>query len=116
MSAANITNKNPWKVVSVADFNLDGHPDLLWEDPSSGFSQIWYLGGTQGSRLGRGQSGSDQPLAHRRTGDFNGDGYLDVLWQDPVTGTVQIWYMGGHRRTEGTTLGSANLTANNGTW
>ncbi|MGD0359298.1 MAG: SBBP repeat-containing protein [Bryobacteraceae bacterium] len=115
MGAANIVNKNPWKVVSIADFNQDGHPDLLWEDPTSGFSQVWYMGGPQGLNI-MGDANLDQtnPWHIVGTGDFNGDGVPDVLWQDPVSGTVQIWYMGGTTAgQQGTQFQTAvNLTAN----
>ncbi len=95
-SALDITTSNPWRVVSVADFNGDGHPDLLWEDPTSGFAQIWYLGGPDGvTLLGVADLTQSNPWHIVGTGDFNGDGVPDVLWQDPVSGTVQIWYMGG---------------------
>ena len=115
LSAANITSKNAWRVVSVADFNHDAHPDLLWEDPASGFSQIWYLGGSNGITL-LGASNLTQKNSWQIVGcgDFNGDGFPDVLWQDPKSGTVQIWYMGGTTPGhEGSVLQSAkNLTAN----
>ena len=115
ISAANITNKNSWKVVSVADFNQDGRPDLLWQDPTSGFSQVWYMGGSKGTTI-QGAANLDEtnPWHIVGTGDFNNDGFPDVLWQDPKTGTVQIWYMGGTTPgQQGTQLQSAvNLTAN----
>ena len=115
MSAANITNANPWKVVSVADFNRDGHPDLLWQDPQSGFAQIWYLGGPGGITLqGAANLDKTNPWHIVGTGDFNGDGFPDVVWQDPVSGMVQIWYMGGTTAGQiGSQLQTAiNLTAN----
>jgi len=96
IGAANITTKNSWKVVSVADFNQDGHPDLLWQDPVSGWAQIWYLGGSEGTTLlGAANLTLKNPWHVVGTGDFNGDGVPDVVWQDPASGTVQIWYMGG---------------------
>jgi uncharacterized repeat protein (TIGR03803 family) len=96
IGAQDIALSNPWKVVSVADFNQDGHPDLLWQDPTSGFAQIWYLGGPQGiTLLGAANLDLTNPWQIVGTGDFNNDGFPDVLWQDPVSGTVQIWYMGG---------------------
>ena len=113
IGAADITASNPWRVVSVADFNGDGHPDLLWQNPTNGFSQIWYLGGPQGiTLLGAADLDQTNPWRIVGTGDFNGDGVPDVLWQDPVSGTVQIWYMGGNTPgAQGTQLISAvNLT------
>jgi hypothetical protein len=113
LGAADITTKNPWKVVSVADFNQDGHPDLLWQDPTNGFSQIWYLGGPQGTTfLGAVNLNQTNPWNIVGTGTFNNDGFPDVLWQDPVSGTVQIWYMGGTTPgAQGSQLQSAvNLT------
>ena len=112
-SAINITTKNPWKVVSVADFNHDGHPDLLWQDPVSGWAQIWYLGGAQGvTLLAAANITTRNPWHVVGAADFNNDGYVDVLWQDPVSGTVQLWYMTGSTPgQEGTQLLSAtNIT------
>jgi hypothetical protein len=97
----------------VADFNKDGHADLLWQDPKSGWAQIRYLGGPQGTTLlGAANLTISNPWRVVGTGDFNGDGFIDVLWQDPVSGTVQLWYMGGSSPgAEGTVLQSAvNLT------
>jgi YVTN family beta-propeller protein len=96
MGAADITTRNPWQVVSVADFNQDGHPDLLGQDPNSGWAQIWYLGGPQGTTLlGAANLTKSNPWRVVGSADFNGDGFPDVLWQDPDGGTVQIWYLGG---------------------
>jgi hypothetical protein len=47
-NAVNLVNANSWKLASIADFNGDGHPDVVWQDPVSGASQVWFLGGTQG--------------------------------------------------------------------
>src|SRR5450755_242741 len=38
-------------VVAAADFNKDGVPDLVWQNPSTGAAQIWYMGGTGGATI-----------------------------------------------------------------
>lgn len=104
LEAASFSGPNPWHIVAAADFNRDGHPDIVWQDQGSGWAQIWYLGGPQGITF---QSAANLTLRNPwrivGSGDFNGDGYPDLLWQDPVKGTVQLWYLTG-------TLGNALLS------
>ena len=110
LQASTLSGPNSWHIVAAADFNRDGHPDLVWQDPKSGWAQIWYLGGAQGTTL---MSAANLTLRNpwyiAGSGDFNGDGQPDMVWQDPVSGTVQIWYLTGAL---GNALKSAvNLTA-----
>jgi hypothetical protein len=108
--AAVLSYGNSWRIMSVADFNRDGIPDVIWQDQTSGWAQIWFMGGPQGTTL---TSAVNLTLRNTwriaGTGDFNGDGVPDVVWQDPATGAVQIWYMGG---TQGNVVQTAvNLTS-----
>lgn len=110
LQASVLSGPNPWLIVAAADFNQDGHPDLVWQDPKSGWAQIWYLGGPLGITV---ESASNLTLRNPwnivGSGDFNGDGQPDLLWQDPVSGTVQIWYLTGALGNQ--LLSAVNLTA-----
>src|SRR5262245_54132244 len=34
-----------YQMVATADFNKDGHTDILWRNPTSGANIIWYMSG-----------------------------------------------------------------------
>jgi hypothetical protein len=34
-----------WRIVGIADFNLDGQTDLLWQHQTSGLIALWYMNG-----------------------------------------------------------------------
>ena len=36
---------SPWQPVSMADFNSDGHPDILFENMTTGQLVVWYMNG-----------------------------------------------------------------------
>jgi hypothetical protein len=40
-----------WTVIGLADFNGDGHPDLIWQNPSTGQVFASYMGGPLGSNF-----------------------------------------------------------------
>jgi hypothetical protein len=86
-----------WTLVGAADLNADGHPDLIWQNNSTGQVAVWYMGGAQGNVY---QSWT--LLSGNMTGwtlvdaaDLNGDGHPDLIWQNNSTGQVAVWYMGG---------------------
>jgi uncharacterized repeat protein (TIGR01451 family) len=86
-----------WTVVAVADFNGDGHPDLVWQNATTGQVTVWYMGGAQGNTfLGWNYlSGTVPGWKVVGAADFNGDGTPDLIWQNDTARQVTVWYMGG---------------------
>jgi hypothetical protein len=94
LSAAAVSGSTPWRIVAGADFNEDGIPDVVWQNPSTGAVQIWLMGGSQGatyqSTAQVTESNSWRVVA---AADFNGNGVADLLFENTSNGALQIWYM-----------------------
>ncbi len=89
--------------VANADFNGDGLPDLIFEQPSTGSLIVWFMNGPQ--RLNQRPLDPDHtpgPTWHVvGSGDFNGDQKADLLLRESTTGALKIWYMNGvHKLSE----------------
>ncbi len=56
-----------WKIVATADFDGDGHPDLLWRSERTGDFGVWFMGGRLGVTL-------------RNTSMFNPTGIGNLTW------------------------------------
>ena len=99
-----------WEPVSVADFNGDGHSDILFQNVDTGQLVIWYMNGEQVIS----SSGIFQTLpANWRvagTADFLGSGHPDILCENNLTGQVLVWYMGGSDGTAVERAGSVFAT------
>jgi hypothetical protein len=105
-----------WQPVSMADFDGDGHPDILWENMSTGQLIVWYMNGTtQMSATGVFATiPSDCRVAG--TGDFNQDGHPDIVLESVKSGSIAIWYMGGSTGTSILSKSGAFMTIPNLSW
>ena len=93
------------------DFNADGFPDILWQDPVSESSQVWFLNGIEAiAPIGSAPVSLVNTWQIVAVADFNGDGFPDVVWQDPNSGNTQVWFLGPPGIT---ILGSATITSGN---
>ncbi|MGA2134112.1 MAG: VCBS repeat-containing protein, partial [Bryobacteraceae bacterium] len=81
-----------------ADFNGDGVPDLVWQSPSTGAAQIWYMGGGNGATflsaasVSTGNSWRITTAAKYPVTISGSASNAYLVWEDPVAGAVQFWY------------------------
>ena len=101
LSAVHITNgglpaipASGWNIVNAIDFNGDGKPDLVFFNPTTHQTFIWYLDGTAyiGETPGP-TAAAGWTLASVE--DFNADGKPDFLWFQPSTRKSFIWFLNG---------------------
>jgi hypothetical protein len=83
-----------WKVVGVADFNIDGKPDLLWRNTGTGDVAAWLMNGL--SRIIHAPLSpmalTDQGWQVGGVADVNGDNRTDIVWHH-TDGSIMIWHM-----------------------
>jgi len=86
-----------WRFAAAADFNSDGHTDLLWQNKASGKIVIWFLNGTTliGTREVTNDAGAPlevrDPWTIVAAADFTKDGQPDLLWRNVSSGEVVVW-------------------------
>jgi len=100
-----------WRLVSSADFNGDGTPDLVWQNDSTRQVLVWYMGGSPATIVSWDWLAPNNLAGWRLVDavDMNHDGRPDLVWQNDTTFQVVVWYMGGS--TGNTYLGSDSLAA-----
>ena len=88
-----------WKVVGVADFNMDSKSDLLWRHLGTGEVAAWLMNGlsvTIHAPLSPSVV-ADQRWQVGAVTDANGDGKPDIVWHH-TDGTIMVWHMNGTSR------------------
>jgi hypothetical protein len=86
------------KIVGLADFNRDGHPDLVVQNLSTREVSIHYLGGPDGATVeGSAHLGGTGLTGWTIAGalDFNGDGRPDLVYTNDRSGQMVVSYFGG---------------------
>jgi hypothetical protein len=87
-----------WTLVTAADFDGNGCPDLVWQNDATRSVGLWYMGGAQcTSQLGLGWPAPDSYPGWTLVGaaDFDGNGCPDLIWQNDASRSVGLWYLGG---------------------
>jgi glucose/arabinose dehydrogenase len=85
-----------WRIRAVADFNHDGHADLVWQHGSTGQVAFWLLNGVNviGYAIPAvGAPGPDWQVFG--AGDANHDGQRDLFFQHRTLGLLAVWRMNG---------------------
>jgi hypothetical protein len=100
-----------WKVRSVADMDRDGHPDLIWQNVSTGLVSVWFMNGRtlrSGDVIGPGPV-ADTQWTIVGTGDMNGDGWTDLVWHHTGGGHLAVWFMYAQTMLRGESLSPASV-------
>lgn len=92
-----------WRAVSVADFNNDDKPDILFQNRDLR-SSVWLMNNTNfiDSVVLRNGAAAGAGWRIAGAGDFSGDGETDIVWQH-LDGRIALW------RFNATTYSNAGL-------
>jgi hypothetical protein len=95
-----------WQVKALADFNGDGHGDILWQHRGTGELLVWHMNRTTrtGSVGLTPKSFGGLGWQVRGVADLDGDGKPDILWHHQKKGTLYAWLMDGTTATRGAYL------------
>jgi len=84
------------KPTETADFNGLCASDILWQNPTTGELDIWFMNGATILNSGNVAASPTAPWVLQGVGDFNNDGMADMLWRNTSTGELDLWLMNGN--------------------
>jgi hypothetical protein len=85
-----------WKLRGSGDFNVDGKPDLVWHNDTTGDIAFWLMDGVWCYASGFfNPSRVAAPWTIASVRDLNRDGHPDLIWHNTTTGHIQAWLMNG---------------------
>lgn len=89
------TQGDGWEIRGVADFNHDGHADILWRNQGQGKNAVWMMDGENDTTLKEGRYLAEVAGDWNMYGaaDFDQDGTPDVFWHNETTGQSALWHM-----------------------
>jgi hypothetical protein len=82
------------RFTGLADFDGNGHSDLLWREADGDFSTWSVSGNATGNQITMNSTyvgGVGTNWAIAETFDFNGDGRSDILWREQDAGQFTVW-------------------------
>jgi len=102
------------------DFNVDGHPDLVWYNGANGQTIVWALNGAThlSPALPDAWVGpfSNSTLPQSAgwtmvgTADFDHDRRSDLLWYNGTTGQLAVWFLNGTTHVYDAAIGPASTS------
>jgi hypothetical protein len=103
-----------WQLASVRDMNLDGRPDFVWHNTTTGQLLVWFLNGSQvvSAQVPNPAQIADTNWKLRGTADFDRNGRPDFLWHNEATGELRYWPMNGLTATNSIQLIPATVGPN----
>lgn len=84
-----------WTLGGVADFNGDGHGDVLWHQDTTGASRLAFMVNAVTQQTVNLPTVANLNWRLIDAGDFNNDGQYDLLWRRADDGVMTVWHMNG---------------------
>ncbi len=82
-----------WIIAAIADFDINGKPDIVWRNTSSGVNAVWMMDGTSISTVAALPAVADPTWIIADVTDFDLDSIPDIVWRNTSSGVNVVWYL-----------------------